>query len=117
MTVSMRGLGDPTDGARASAVEVATTSADVSRASIRITGSVSRVAVPMLTTVLRTHLRAGRRQLRIDLGSAELGTDAVRCLAAAADAAATLGGALVLADAQPGVAEAIESIRRTPVQA
>jgi hypothetical protein len=113
MTVSTRGLDDP----RASEVEVATTSADTLRASIRITGSLPRRAVPMLTTVLRTHLRAGRRYLRIELGRAELGMDAVRCLAGAADDAATLGGALVLVDAQPGVAEAIESIRRTPLRA
>lgn len=99
------------------AVEVATTSADPAGATIRITGAVARAAVPLLATVLNTHLRAGRRYLRVDLGSAELGLAAVRCLAAAADAASAAGGALIVADAQPGVTAAIESIRRTPVRA
>jgi hypothetical protein len=72
--------------------------------------------VALLSTVLGIQLRAGRRCLTIELGAAELGTDAVRCLATAADAVAALGGALVVADAPPGTAEAIESLRRTPVR-
>jgi anti-anti-sigma regulatory factor len=117
MTVSTRRVArPPPNSTGTSAVEVASTCADTLRVTIRITGSVSRAAVPMLTTVLHTHLRAGRRHLCIDLGSAELGMDAVRALAAAADAGATLGGALVFANAQPGVAEAIESVRRTPAR-
>jgi hypothetical protein len=97
-------------------VEVATISGYAEGANLRITGTVHGAAVGMLTTVLRTHLRVGRRYLRVDLGAAQLDEAAVRCLAEAADAATALGGALVIERAAPRTVRAIEAVRRTPVR-
>jgi hypothetical protein len=52
--------------------EVATTSSDALRASILVTGALSPRTVPLLLSVLSTHLRAGRRYLRVDLAGAEI---------------------------------------------
>jgi hypothetical protein len=117
MPGSSRRQGHTPTPARSAALEVATISADELRANLLVTGPVSDRAVPLLETVLCTHLRAGRRQLHVDLGAATLSDAAIHCLAESADAAAALGGALVVANAPQPAARAIALLRRTPAHA
>ncbi len=110
-------LGHTARSAQSAVVEVATAAADALHATIRVTGPVGQRAVPLFETVLGTHLRAGRRYLRVDLGAAELSSAALRALADAAETAAALGGALVVENASPDVAAAIAPVKRTPAHA
>lgn len=48
---------------------LATVHADASRASVHVAGNLDLATVDDLMTVLDEHIRAGRRYLRVDLGS------------------------------------------------
>ena len=89
-------------------VEVATLRADHLRASVRVTGTVRPAAAALLTSVLRTHLAAGRRYLRVDLAGADV-TDlaVVDALVEARRSVVDRGGMLVLENAGPCVVDAI----------
>lgn len=77
------------------AFEVATIAADRERASVRVTGELEPGTVPLLLSVLRTHTRAGRRHLSVDLGAATAADgDVLEPLREAARALAVLGGTL-----------------------
>lgn len=117
MPGSARRHGHTPKSATVPPLEIATLSADDVRANLQITGRVSERAVPLLATVLHTHLRAGRRRLCVDVRAAALSDAALRCLAEWADDAAAHGGALVLENAPPQAAQAVASLRRTPVHA
>jgi anti-anti-sigma regulatory factor len=52
--------------------EVVTASSDVLRANLRLHGTLSARTCPLLRSVLATHIRAGRRYLRVDVGSADV---------------------------------------------
>jgi anti-anti-sigma regulatory factor len=52
--------------------EVATTSSDTLRASVLVAGTLTARTVPLLLSVLQTHVRAGRRYLRVDLSDVEV---------------------------------------------
>jgi anti-anti-sigma regulatory factor len=62
----------PEDDSETDGFEVVTTSADKSRATIRVRGTLDPTTVPLLTSVLRTHIRAGRRDLHVDLTGAHV---------------------------------------------
>lgn len=85
--------------------EVGTTTADTLRASIEVTGTLSDQTCRLLASVLRTHLCAGRRYLRVDLSAA--GVPAAHAAAVAAvltpvhDEVDSLGGVLLLTGAAP----------------
>lgn len=57
--------------------EVATLSADTLRAGVRVSGELTRRSSAVLTSVLRTHVAAGRRYLRVDVTAARIGEPAV----------------------------------------
>lgn len=82
--------------------EVATTSADTLRASIAVAGEVGPGNAALLTSVLRSHLRTGRRYLRVDLIGARI-TDprVLEHLAEAHRNVSEFGGMLVFENAAP----------------
>ena len=89
-------------------VEVATLRADHLRANILVTGTLRPAAVSLLTSVLRTHLAAGRRYLRVDLAGADVTDPAVvETLVEARRSVVDLGGMLVFENAGPLVVDAI----------
>lgn len=98
---------DPPPGAE---LEVATTSADALRASVRVVGALAPATAPVLTSVLRTHVTAGRRYIRVDLGAATV-TDSkvVEALVRAHSDVNELGGMLVFENAGPQIVDAIRS--------
>ena len=57
----------------ASVLEVATVSSDAMRAIVRVTGVLTDDTVSVLVSALGTHLRAGRRDLRVDLAARRAG--------------------------------------------
>jgi anti-anti-sigma regulatory factor len=78
-------------------LEVATTAADALTATIRVTGVLSPRTCPMLLSVLGTHIRSGRRHLRVDVGGARITDESVRRMLAATRATlANIGGAFEL---------------------
>lgn len=90
--------------------EVATLSADTLRASIRVTGILVPNTAPLLTSVLRTHVTAGRRYLRVDLATARITDGAVvEALVAAHRTISDLGGMLVFENAGPRVIDALRN--------
>lgn len=89
--------------------EVATTSTDTLRATISAAGEVGAGSASLLTSVLRSHLRAGRRYLRVDLADARI-TDR-RVLEQLADThrdAADLGGMLVFENAEAHLRDLVD---------
>ena len=79
------------------AFEVATIAADSDGATLRVTGGLGPDTVPLLLSILRTHTRAGRRHLAVDLGAATLagaGGEPLEPLREAARTMAGLGGTL-----------------------
>ena len=93
-----------------SEMEIATTSADTLRASIRLTGTLLPSAAPLLTSVLRTHVCIGRRYLRVDLARARLeDADVIAALVSAHRTIAELGGMLVFENAGPRVIDALRN--------
>lgn len=88
--------------------EVATVAADTLRASIRVSGSLVAPTASVLTSVLRTHVAAGRRYLRVDLDTAQItDTEVVGALVDAHQTISDLGGMLVFENAGPLVIDAI----------
>lgn len=88
---------DPPCGTR---LAVETAAVDELRATVRVTGVLSVASCPLLTSVLRGHLRAGRRYLRADLtGCRIVGSGVLAELRAAAAEVAGSGGMLVFSDA------------------
>jgi hypothetical protein len=71
----MTSVSEPVDGldpGRDSGFEVETTAADVLRARVRVAGRLGSRSVPLLVSVLGTHVRAGRRYLHVDLADARV---------------------------------------------
>lgn len=98
---------DPT---RFDGLEVATTGSDTLRASITVRGELAPASAALLTSVLRTHVVAGRRYLRVDLAAARItGPGVLAGLVAAHDTIAELGGMLVFENAGPDVVDAIRA--------
>jgi anti-anti-sigma regulatory factor len=90
--------------------EVATVSADTLRAGVRVHGTLQRHNVALLTSVLRTHMTAGRRYLRVDLTEAAIVDSAVvAALVESHSALAAVGGMLVFENAGPQVVDAAAS--------
>lgn len=88
--------------------EVTTVSADRLHALIRAAGPLTASASAVLVTMLRAHLRAGRRYLRVDVGAAPVLDPAV--LATLTDLhrrVAARGGMLVFENAGAEFADAI----------
>jgi anti-anti-sigma regulatory factor len=116
MDRSERRMGSPSIDARPAApfdgIEVATLSADALRANVRVTGDLTPGTCALLTSVLRTHIGAGRRYLRVDLAAAHINGDAVvEALVAASRGTAELGGFLVFENAGPRVVDAMRAAR------
>lgn len=101
---------DERDGPADDTVEVATISADTLRASIRVTGTLVAETAPLLTSVLSTHVCAGRRYLRVDLSAAQITESAVvEALVVAHRSIADIGGMLVFENAGPRVIDAVRN--------
>jgi anti-anti-sigma regulatory factor len=91
-------------------LEVATLSADTLRASIRVTGTLVPNTASLVTSILRTHVAAGRRYLRVDLAGAHFTDDGVvAALVSAHRTISDLGGMLVFENAGPRMVDAIRS--------
>ena len=99
---------DPDPDPLAAGLEVTTLSADTLRASIRVVGSLRPSTAPLLTSVLRTHVSAGRRYLRVDLATAQVtDTTVVSALVDVHRSVHALGGMLVFENAGPRLVDAI----------
>jgi anti-anti-sigma regulatory factor len=99
---------EPDPDRRSAGLEVTTVSADTLRASIKVVGALRLSTAPLLTSVLRTHVSAGRRYLRIDLATARMtDTDVVSALADAHRTVAALGGMLLFENADPRLVDAL----------
>lgn len=90
-------------------VEVATLAADPLRASIRVTGRLDARSAALLSSVISTHVGAGRRYLRIDLGAAHLDHAVIDMLVAAHRDLRAAGGMLVFENAGPLLVDAVRS--------
>ena len=94
--------------------EVATVSADASRATIRTVGALTRPTCAVLVSVLQAHLRAGRHDLFVDVGdSAVLDEPALRALTGAHQRVAEGGGMLVFQHAPPRLVDALRDSTRS----
>lgn len=101
---------DATDAGPLHGLEVATVSSDTLRASVRVTGDLAPDTAPLLASILRTHITAGRRYLRVDLATAAVqDPGVVEALVAAHRSIAELGGMLVFENAGPEVVNAIRA--------
>ncbi len=100
------------DGASFVGLEVATSSSDRLRASVHVTGQLLPATLPLLVTVLRTHLAGGRRHLRVDLAAARI-TDAevIDALVETRLCIAGLGGTVVYDNAGRRLIDAIRDDR------
>jgi hypothetical protein len=101
----------PGAGPQSIEFEVATSSSDPLRAGIRVSGPLGERTVPLVLSVLATHVRAGRRYLRIDLthaGVADLA--ALAPLRTAHSALTELGGMLVFDNAGDDVTRALHDV-------
>lgn len=86
--------------APAIAFEVATTCADALRANVRVDGRLDARTCPLVASILRSHLTAGRRYLRLRLTDADPHDPAVRSLLVQAHReVARTGGTLLIHDA------------------
>lgn len=91
-----------------SGLEVATLTADTLRANVRIAGDLAINSIALLTSVLRTHISAGRRYLRVDLADAHiLDLAVVDNLAELHQAVTELGGMLMFENAGASIVEAV----------
>ncbi len=91
-------------------LEVATISSDTLRAGIRVSGDLEPTNAGLLTGIVRTHLTAGRRYLRVDLADAGVADPAVvEVLVQNHRAVSALGGMLIFERATPAVVDAIHS--------
>jgi hypothetical protein len=88
--------------------EVATTSSDALQASVRVRGALESRTVPLLLSVLRTHLRAGRRYLHVDLADAVVDDpDALHPLRQVHASTSDRGGLLTVLNADEGASAAL----------
>jgi anti-anti-sigma regulatory factor len=91
-----------------SGFEVATLTADTLRANVRVTGDLALNSVALLTSVLRTHVGAGRRYLRVDLtGVRLLDVAVIDSLVEVNDTVVELGGMLIFDNAGPRILDAL----------
>lgn len=81
---------------RVRVVEIATPRADRRCARIVVHGRLDTDALHLLSSVVTAHVKAGRRDLRLDLSAAEIPVDATGRVAAIASGVADVGGALVV---------------------
>jgi anti-anti-sigma regulatory factor len=95
----------PTGDEPGASLEVATTAADTLRAAVTVHGTLSERTQPLLQSVLGTHVRAGRRYLRVDLAHAVVADPTVLTPLVEAHAALlALGGMLIFDNAEEQVA-------------
>jgi hypothetical protein len=91
-------------------LEVMTVASDTLRASVRVVGILSPRTSPLLLSVLGTHVRAGRRYLRVDLAQAAVDdVEVLTPLITAHGMVAGLGGMLVFDKATDEVAAVLNS--------
>ena len=97
-------------GTDADSFEVMTVAADLTRATIRTVGALTVPASAALLGMLRAHLGAGRRYLRVDIGGSRVADPAVLgSLTSAHRQVAACGGMLVFENAGPQVVDAIRN--------
>jgi anti-anti-sigma regulatory factor len=88
--------------------EVATVTADATRATIRTVGALTHSTCAVLISVVQAHLHAGRHYLRLDVGgSTVLDEQALAALAGAHRHVAERGGMLVFENAPPRLVDTI----------
>jgi anti-anti-sigma regulatory factor len=98
----------PVDDPGERSFEVATVSADASRATIRTTGALTRSTCAVLISVLQAHLHTGRRYFRVDVGGlTALDESALAALADTHRHVAERGGMLVFENAPPRLVDTI----------
>jgi len=91
--------------------EISTVAADGQHAAIRTHGALTVAAVRLLVSVLRAHLRAGRRHLRVDIGaSAVVDPAVIPALTDVHHRVKACGGALVLENAERRVIDTIRNL-------
>ena len=99
-----------TMGTDADSFEVLTVAADLMRATIRTAGALTPPASAALIGVLRAHLGAGRRYLRVDVGGSRVADPGVLAsLTSAHRQVAACGGMLVFENTGPQVVDAIRN--------
>lgn len=92
--------------------EVATLSADTLRAGVRVSGCLTRRSSAVLTSVLRTHIAAGRRYLRVDVAAASItDPDVLDVLTAAHRDVSDLGGMLIFENVGADFVETVRGAR------
>lgn len=110
MTAAAISSKEPDDVVPFTGLEVATLASDPLRASMRVAGVLTLTSAPLLTSVLGTHVSAGRRYLRVDLATAAIADPSVVDVLVAAHRTITdLGGLLVFENAGPQVVDAIRT--------
>lgn len=108
MSFDMSSSARTTETLTPNVLEVATMSSDTMRAIVRVTGVLTDDNVTLLSSALATHLRAGRRYLRIDLAAAGVsGHKALATLAEVHAGTTKLGGMLVFDHASANLAAAL----------
>jgi hypothetical protein len=108
MTFDLSSNVRPTEIVDPIVLEVATVSADTLRAHVRVTGVLADHNVALLSSALGTHLRAGRRYLRVDVGAAGIsGHKALATLAGIHTTITELGGMLVFEHGSDDVCTAL----------
>ena len=104
----MTALASPPEPAPgATGFDVATTSTDDLRAGVRVRGALDTVTCPLLLSVLRTHVRAGRRHVRVDLAGAVVGGAEVVLPLREVHEAVTADGGLLIFDGADDAARAL----------
>jgi len=86
---------------------VSTAATDELRATVEVRGTLSAATSPLLTGVLETHQRAGRRYLRVDLAGCTVADRGVLEPLRARHAALTEAGGLLVFDAADAAATAV----------
>ncbi|HZZ97212.1 MAG TPA: STAS domain-containing protein [Jatrophihabitantaceae bacterium] len=94
--------------------DVRTLRCDATRANVRVSGDLDADGAAVLAQVIDSHLRAGRRFLRLHIGGVRsMSEDAVATVAAAHDRLLGRRGTMILT----GVSESMEAILRAATPA
>lgn len=110
-TTSTLPVADPSENS----FEVATLTADASRATIRTVGALTRDTCAVVVSVLQAHLHTGRHYLRVDVGgSPALDEPALVALTRVHRRVAEGGGMLVFENAPPRLVDAIRDSTLSP---
>lgn len=93
--------------------DVRTARCDATRANLRVSGRLGEGGAAVLAQVIDTHLRAGRRFLRLHLGALEaISDEAVEVIAAVHDRLLAARGTMVLTGVEPALETTLR--RATP---